>query len=175
MAEFQSSLSAPWRMKYLATMAGPAAAGDCFLCRYAATPDADEVNHVLWRTPRTLVLLNLFPYTNGHVLVAPTAHAAALEAFALPTLTELTARVRDAVRVLRASVRAEGFNIGMNVGGCAGAGLPDHLHWHIVPRWSGDTNFMGVVGDARVVPQELATVAAAFAEQARALGLPAAM
>ncbi len=147
--------------------------GGCFLCQYAGEPQRDAENLVLWRSADTLVLLNRYPYTNGHVLIAPTRHIAALEDLPEPVLFELTLRIRDAQRVLREVVSAQGFNIGMNLGRCAGAGVPDHLHWHIVPRWGGDTNFMTVVGETRVIPQTLEDVAREFAAAAGRANLPA--
>jgi ATP adenylyltransferase len=173
MGEFEDNLWAPWRMEYLRTLGQPSDEGDCFLCRYAAAPELDEQNHVLWRSPQTMVLLNRFPYTNGHLLIAPLLHRSGLEELPEEVLCELTVRIRDALAVLRRVVEAQGFNVGMNVGRCAGAGLPDHVHWHIVPRWAGDTNFVGVVGGVRIIPQELQETGREFRQAARELGLPA--
>lgn len=172
MSEFHHSLWAPWRMDYLRSGAADATPPVCFLCHYAAHPSNDADQLVLWRTASSLVLLNRYPYSNGHLLVAPTAHHGALEQLSEPVLCELTTRVRDATRVLGATVEAQGYNIGINLGRCAGAGLPDHLHWHIVPRWSGDTNFVTVVGGVRVIPQTLEDFRERFLERAAALGLP---
>lgn len=143
-------------MEYIRT-AGPEAAADagCFLCRYWATPDDDSANHVLWRTAHALVLLNRFPYTSGHLMVALAAHIGDFAALNEQQHAEMSQGIADAVRVLRDAAAPQGFNIGYNVGRSAGAGVPDHLHAHIVPRWSGDTNFMSVVGDVRVIPEAL--------------------
>lgn len=170
MSEHNRNLWAPWRMAYLEQMHEPGQPAGCFLCRYAAGPSGDAANFVLSRSPRVLVLLNRYPYSNGHVMVAPVAHAARLEELDDALLLEMAQRIRDAQRVLREIVNAEGFNIGMNLGRCAGAGLPDHVHWHIVPRWSGDTNYMGIVGDVRVVPQALAETYNRYREAAARLG-----
>ncbi|MBU0639132.1 MAG: HIT domain-containing protein [Planctomycetes bacterium] len=170
MAEFHKNVWAPWRMEYIAGLAEPAD-GECFFCHYRDHPEDDQRNGVLWRRERSLTVLNRFPYTNGHLLVAPTAHIGDLEALPDEVLTELTLRIRDAQRVLGAAVHAHGFNIGMNLGRCAGAGLPEHLHWHVVPRWKGDTNFMPVVGDVRVISQGLDEVARLFRTEAARLGL----
>ena len=170
MGEFQHNLWAPWRMEYIEQLAEQS--DGCFICRYRDNPQDDAQNHVLWRRDETLVLLNRFPYSNGHVLVAPTAHAGELEELSDAALCELTRCLRDAQRVLQAAVEAQGFNIGMNLGRCAGAGLPEHLHWHIVPRWRGDINFMPVLGDVRVIPQALEQVYARFKAEAARLGLP---
>lgn len=169
MPERNENVWAPWRMEYIRQAAEPDQA--CFLCAYADRPDSDAANYVLWRSEQVIVLLNRYPYTNGHLLVAPRAHVGELDALDEPVLCEMTRRLRDAVRVLRAVVQAEGFNIGMNLGRCAGAGLPDHVHWHVVPRWSADTNFMSVVGNARVIPQALDEVYDAVRTKARQLGL----
>lgn len=159
MAEFQENLWAPWRMAYINDLsAGPRA---CFLCEYREQSASDAQNHVLWRGARTLTLLNRYPYTNGHLLIAPLEHGGDLSSVPDDVMSELASRLRDMQRVLRACLNADGFNIGMNLGRCAGAGLPDHVHFHVVPRWNGDTNFMSVLGNSRIIPQSLdATYAA---------------
>ena len=157
MPEQNQNLWAPWRRQYIEQLAGDEPGG-CFLCRYRDNPADDHANHVLWRSEHSLVLLNLFPYTTGHLLVAPTAHVPSIEALSDAALQELTLRVRDAKVVLDRILQPQGFNIGINLGRCAGAGLPDHAHWHIVPRWNGDTNFMATVGDVRMMPMSLEDV-----------------
>ncbi len=169
MAEYSQNLWAPWRMEYIEALSD--SVGGCFLCRYKQNSAADPQNHVLWRTPRTLVLLNRFPYTNGHLLVAPAEHIASPEALPDDVLCELSRRICEAKRVLDDCLAAQGYNIGMNLGRCAGAGLPDHLHWHIVPRWNGDTNFVPILSDARVMPQSLERTQQRFLESAAKLGL----
>jgi ATP adenylyltransferase len=172
MPEFNRNIWTPWRMAYIDALEGKPAAGDCFLCRYREAPSDDESNGVLWRTARTLVVLNRFPYTNGHLMVAPTAHVGAFEDLADDVLCEMTLRLRDAKRVLGEVVGAQGFNIGINLGHCAGAGLPEHVHWHIVPRWVGDTNFMAILDDVRLIPQALTALREKFLAAAARLGLP---
>jgi len=172
MSEINRNVWAPWRMEYLDELERKGGAGGCFLCRYRDEPQHDAQNHVLWRSPATLTMLNRFPYTNGHLLIAPTAHCAEPEGLPEDVLTELTLRLRDAKRVLQKFLHAQGFNIGLNLGHCAGAGLPDHLHWHIVPRWHGDTNFVPVLADVRVIPQSLQAVDERFRAAAAELGLP---
>lgn len=157
-------------MDYIASL-GPGGVEGCFLCKLIQDAGEDEKNHVLWRSPQTVVLLNLFPYTSGHVLIAPTLHVGQPEDLPDATLLELMQRARDAKRVLEAALAAQGFNIGMNLGRCAGAGLPDHLHLHVVPRWSGDTNFMPVLGDVKVIPQSLDEVQRLFLAKAAELKL----
>lgn len=154
MSEQSRNLWAPWRMKYIEALGDQRGEG-CFLCRYREAPQEDAANHVLHRGKAALVVLNSFPYTSGHLLVAPAAHAAQLEALPDDLHVELALLLRDAKRVLDHAYHPQGFNIGMNLGPCAGAGLPDHLHWHIVPRWGGDTNFMAVIDNIRVIPEAL--------------------
>ncbi len=173
MSETNLNVWAPWRMEYIEGLEDRDGGEGCFLCRYRDERRQDAQNHVLWRSERTLVLLNRFPYTNGHLLVAPLEHRGRLEELDHETLVEMTLRIRDALRVLQEIVHAQGFNIGMNIGRCAGAGLPDHVHWHIVPRWEGDTNFMAVTGGVRIIPQALEAVDRQFRETAQRLGLPA--
>ncbi|GMU38463.1 MAG: HIT domain-containing protein [Phycisphaerae bacterium] len=155
MSEFHANLWAPWRMQYIRSLAEDTRDDVCFLCRYAADPASDRAHHVLWRTPACLVVMNRFPYTNGHLMIAPRRHVGEFEELDDPTLCDLIRSTRDAVRVLRAVVRAQGFNVGFNLGVCAGAGLPGHVHAHVVPRWAGDTNYMAVLGQVRVIPDAL--------------------
>ena len=173
MGETNENLWAPWRMEYITGLDDKQKTSGCFLCRYRDLPEDDQVNHVLWRSPNSLTLLNRFPYTSGHLLVAPTMHCSAPEDISPEIWIELAARIRDAVSVLRKTLNPDGFNIGMNLSRCAGAGLPDHVHWHVVPRWGGDTNFMGVTSQTRVIPEALETTADNFRAAARELGLPA--
>ncbi len=170
MAEFQRCVWAPWRMEYIEELSTHADQG-CFLCRYHQTPADDRQNRVLWRSEKTLVALNRFPYSSGHVLIAPAAHQAQPEDLPEDVLAELMLRLRDVKRILARALDAQGFNIGMNLGRCAGAGLPDHLHWHVVPRWEGDTNFMPVLADVKVVPETLDRICAKFAAARAQLGL----
>ena len=139
-------------MKYINDLNNPQ---DCFLCRYAEDPANDPENLILWRTGLTLTCLNRFPYTNGHLLVAPAAHKASLQELSETEMLELMQMLTRAQRTLAKAVKPQGFNVGLNLGRCAGAGLPGHLHFHIVPRWEGDTNFMAVTGEVRVIPQDL--------------------
>lgn len=170
MSEFSRNLWAPWRMQYIDSLAEQADGG-CFLCHYRDLSGRQAEHHVLWRTERTLGVLNRFPYSLGHVLVAPCAHVGGLEDLPNEALLELMLKIRDSQRILAVALAAQGFNIGLNLGRCAGAGLPDHLHWHVVPRWSGDTNFMPVLGDVKIMPQALEEVRAKFRAAAEKLGL----
>ena len=137
----------------------------CFLCRIAGgTPDQDEANLVIHRSGGMMLLLNRYPYNSGHLMVAPCRHVA--------TLGELTGEERRALldmaclgeQLLQAVVNPDGFNMGINQGSAAGAGLKEHLHWHVVPRWEGDINFMPVLGRVRVMTQALSEMQAALRE-----------
>lgn len=173
MGETNHNLWAPWRMEYIAGLHNDGTDDGCFLCTYWAEPARDGERYVIWRRGGCMVVLNRYPYTNGHLLIAPGQHTADLGDLTTENLTEMMALTRDAQRLLGEVNRAEGFNVGMNFGRCAGAGVPDHLHLHVVPRWNGDTNFMSVLGDARVVPQSLDALYARLADAAPRLGLPA--
>lgn len=135
----------------------------CFLCRMAQTEgiapeelaQRDRSNVVLHRGERCLCVMNRFPYSNGHLLIAPYVHEADLDRLDDAVLLELMALTRTALRVLREAVSAQAFNVGLNLGVDAGAGLAEHVHLHVVPRWRGDTNFMPVIGETKVIPQAL--------------------
>ena len=144
-------LFAPWRYDYLVS----AKADGCVFCDAAASEDA-ESSLVVHRGKRVFVILNRYPYTNGHVMVAPYAHEKWLSDSSEETLHELVQTVARAEKILVGAYRTDGLNVGINFGAAAGAGIAGHYHVHVVPRWSGDTNFMTVAADVRVVPEELA-------------------
>ena len=121
----------------------------------ASRPTDDRANLIALRTPLSVVVLNRFPYNNGHLLVAPRAHKGRLDELTADELLETMETVRRMVAVLDELMCPNGYNIGLNLGRAAGAGLPGHLHWHIVPRWNGDTNFMPILADAKVIVQSL--------------------
>ena len=127
----------------------------CIFCA-AATGDDDETSLVVYRGRKVFVILNRYPYTNGHVMIAPYAHEKSLSASDPETLTELVGTMARAERILSDAYQTDGLNIGINLGSAAGAGIADHYHVHVVPRWKGDTNFMTVAAGVRVVPEELA-------------------
>lgn len=148
-------LWAPWRLAYMAAAAGPPATDEaCFICRGLAESD-DRKNLLVYRGAQSCVVLNAFPYNNGHLLVAPLAHKGGLDDLSDDELLDLQLVLRRCVNVLGELISPHGFNVGLNLGRAAGAGLPGHLHWHVVPRWNGDTNFMPVLGDAKVISQSL--------------------
>lgn len=155
MAEFNRNIWAPWRMEYIRSLDREAQDEGCFLCNYWSAPQLDRQHHVILRADTAFVIMNRFPYANGHLLVAHGAHRGELGDISDGEVSELARLIRESTALLRRVVRAQGFNVGFNIGQCAGAGLPDHLHAHVVPRWNGDTNFMAVLGDCRVVPDSL--------------------
>ncbi|HPC83759.1 MAG TPA: HIT domain-containing protein [Thermoanaerobaculaceae bacterium] len=142
-------LFAPWRYAYVS---GASAAPGCVLCQ-AVEGGAETLT--LGRRGRAVALLNRFPYTSGHTMVAPVQHCADFAALDPETMADLAALTQRVVRALEAVYRPHGFNLGMNLGEPAGAGIADHLHVHVVPRWRGDTNFMTVAGEVRVLPEDL--------------------
>ena len=155
----RENLWAPWRMEYVSGLdPDPSDAGDCFLCDAWSRPDEDPARHVIHRSGHGIIVLNRYPYTNGHLLVALGDHVPDLDQIAPAARAELMELTALAHRVLVAAVNPQGANIGVNLGRCAGAGLPGHLHMHVVPRWSGDTNFMEVIGEVKVIPQALQAV-----------------
>lgn len=141
---------APWRIGYVA---GERTDG-CVFCRKIESDD-DEGNHLLFRGEQNVVLLNTYPYNSGHLMVVPHPHIGKLEDLSPEAGHELWDLTDLAARTLKRTLHPQGFNVGMNVGDAAGAGIGDHLHMHIVPRWNGDTNYMTTVADTRVVPQSL--------------------
>jgi ATP adenylyltransferase len=149
-------LWAPWRIEYIT--AGGDKAGGCFLCRDWANPQDDEKNLVLARGEQCFAVLNRYPYNGGHLMIAPRHHVARLNDVPEEAMVEMLRLARVAERVLTAEMKPHGFNVGFNVGRPAGAGVADHLHLHVVPRWEGDTNFMPVLDDTRVVPVALEKV-----------------
>jgi ATP adenylyltransferase len=164
-------LWAPWRLSYVVGQsddAAPASAGkaarpvemppgaemDCFLCR-AAWDTADRENLVVQRGRRVFTVLNRYPYNNGHLLVAVKSHTRRLEQLTSEEQLETMETIARMTGALEQLMHADGFNVGLNLGRVAGAGVPGHLHWHVLPRWSGDTNFMPTLAATRVIPQAL--------------------
>jgi len=151
-------LWAPWRLQYVA---GPKGDG-CIFCAAGEGQGDDERHYVLARGERCLAMLNAFPYASGHLMVAPYRHIGDLTALEPPEVAEVMDVVRRSIEALRTVMNPQGFNVGLNLGESAGAGFKDHLHFHVVPRWTGDTNFMPVLADTRVISQALADTAAAL-------------
>jgi len=150
-------LWAPWRLSYVtdpAEKAKPATADACFLCTGANGTD-DRANLLVHRTSLSVVVLNKFPYNNGHLLVAPREHRGRLDELGPEQLLDLQLVLKKMLGIIEKRMSPDGFNIGLNLGKVAGAGLPGHLHWHIVPRWNGDVNFMPVLAGTKVIVQSL--------------------
>jgi ATP adenylyltransferase len=146
----EQRLWAPWRLEYIQ---GPKS-DECIFCTALASDD-DAASYLLHRGERCFVMLNAYPYTSGHVMISPNEHVSSLEELDSDTLLELMTLTQRSLGAIREAYGPEGFNMGVNQGKVAGAGVEDHVHLHVVPRWAGDTNFMPVVGDVRVLPQSL--------------------
>jgi ATP adenylyltransferase len=143
-------LWAPWRIRYILDEKEDG----CLFCNKIQSND-DVNNHVIARSDHSFALLNIFPYNSGHIMVAPYRHTAELENLPAEEVSDLMLLVQRSIKALKETMEPEGFNVGLNLGRSAGAGVVDHLHIHIVPRWQGDTNFMPVIADTDVIPQSL--------------------
>ena len=165
----RKNLWAPWRIKYIQ---GLDQTDGCFLCDYLAAPDKDKDNLILWRTEHAFVVFNKFPYNNGHLLIAPNRHIADFSDASNDELLCMMQLVRDCQKALSLAIAPHGFNVGMNFGRCAGAGLPDHVHIHIVPRWNGDTNYMHVCSDTDVISQSMTELYDKLIEISKTENLP---
>ncbi len=146
-------LFTPWRYAYIT---GATAPGDCLFCGLLRTQD-DEKSLIVHRAEHCFVVLNAFPYTSGHAMVVPYEHLDELRKLSQPAAQEIMALTQRLESVLRELYRPDGVNLGMNIGKAAGAGVAGHIHMHILPRWFGDVNFMGSVGETRVLPEDLQT------------------
>ena len=150
MEVYLKRLWAPWRLEYILGKKPDY----CVFCK-EPREDNDRKNLILYRGERNFVIMNLYPYNNGHLMVIPYKHVEDLSGLPDATLKELMTLTRESCNILREIMNPHGFNIGINIGEAAGAGIKEHLHMHIVPRWNGDKNFMAVVDDVRVIPQQL--------------------
>lgn len=148
-------LWAPWRIPYLRKITRQSKPGACFFCEYAAAPKQDRKNLVVLRGKTCFTVMNRFPYAGGHLLVAPFAHKADLADFTADEREESFGQLIRMQRVLEKLMKPQGFNLGLNIGRAAGAGVPGHLHFHLLPRWNGDCNFMATAAQVRVIPQAL--------------------
>lgn len=148
------SIWAPWRMEFIEDKRQKEGGAPCVFCELAQTPPNDK-NLVLSHGETTYIVMNRFPYTNGHLMVVPYSHTADLKELPPKTHEEILRLTAKSLDILSERLHAEGFNCGMNVGRVAGGGIVDHFHWHIVPRWSGDHNFLPVLSKTRVMPQYL--------------------
>jgi ATP adenylyltransferase len=151
-------LWSPWRYEYIASSdAANLETSGCVFCTLRDDPVNDEANFVIHRASHNLVVLNLYPYISGHLLIVPYEHVGELDAASKETTDELMDLTKRSQTALRDAYQPAGFNIGMNLGRSAGAGIVEHIHIHILPRWVGDTNFMSTVGNTRVIPEDLSS------------------
>lgn len=146
------NLWAPWRMTLIAPKTPQSQ--ECIFCTQPAE-HRDEENHILYRGEHCYMMLNRYPYNNGHLMIAPFQHVGTIEKLSAETLAELMAQAQLALKALRFAMKPDGFNMGINEGKVAGAGFADHVHLHVVPRWNGDTNFMPVIAEIKVIPEHL--------------------
>jgi ATP adenylyltransferase len=144
-------LWAPWRIEYITSPKD----GECIFCAAAASTNADPAHQPIDRTEHCLTILNAYPYAPGHVMVAPVRHVAVIEELSEDEMLDTMRLARRAILAIRKGMTPDGFNLGWNQGKVAGAGIADHLHLHVVPRWNGDTNFMPLLADTDVIPQAL--------------------
>ena len=148
-----NSVWAPWRLEYIQR----AKSGECFLCAILESDDARE-SLLLNRSALASTVMNRYPYNGGHLMVIPNRHIADFEELTADEQIAISTQTQKAIRILKKVIKPDGINLGYNLGSAAGAGLKEHLHQHIVPRWNGDTNFMPVVGETHVIPQSLLTL-----------------
>jgi ATP adenylyltransferase len=141
---------APWRYKYVSNPG----AEECIFCKAAKSAD-DRKSFVLFRGECSFVMMNIYPYNNGHIMIAPYKHTGNLQELGENELLETSVLLQRWQEVIKKAMNPDGFNIGMNLGRVAGAGFEEHLHYHLVPRWNGDTNFMSVIGDTKVIPMSI--------------------
>lgn len=146
------TLWAPWRMEYIA---GDKSSG-CILCE-KPKEGRDSENFILFRGEAVFIIMNIFPYNSGHLLIAPYRHIDTLALLTKEEAAELMAFAQKSEKVLKETLKAEGFNLGINLGKAAGAGIEGHIHLHVVPRWNGDTNFMPILGETKVIPEYLSS------------------
>ena len=147
------TLWSPWRYRYVSRQSPTPG---CVFCRIASSVDEDETSLVVYRGQHVYIVLNRFPYSTGHLMIVPFAHVPDLASLEDACLLEMMQLARRAEQALRLTYQPGGFNLGLNLGECAGAGIAAHLHLHILPRWTGDANFMTTIGETRVIPEDLA-------------------
>ena len=145
-------MSAPWRKNYIE---GHVKEDGCVFCNALAKKEDNAKNLIIHRGQRAFVIVNLYPYTNGHLMVAPMDHHASLELLDPETRAEMMELVSQIITLLKKVYNPHAFNVGANIGKAAGAGVPDHVHMHIVPRWTGDSNFMSILGETRILPETI--------------------
>ena len=147
-------LFSPWRSAYIQSFQGGRKSKGCLFCRIAKE-DNDKENLIVWRGKKCFVVMNRYPYNNGHLMIVPMEHAASIEDLEPVVRQEMMEMLNQSLGLLRSVYHPTAFNFGANIGTAAGAGVADHVHLHVVPRWNGDTNFMSIVGETRVLPEEM--------------------
>lgn len=166
----RNNLYAPWRIDYLRRL-NDGEKPVCFLCDAWNKPEKDDENKVLYRGEQTMVIMNHYPYTNGHLMVCLHDHVGDLVDMSAAQRAELMESTAVAEQVIKGTLNPQGINVGINIGEAAGAGLPGHLHIHLVPRWAGDTNFIDVVGQVRVIPMAMEQIYEEMKDVVKKLGL----
>lgn len=150
------NLWSPWRSNYIESFKDKQSGGNCIFCEAVEKDTADMSNLLIRKTKNTLVIMNLYPYNNGHLMIVPKSHIGSIEQITQEESHELMDEIILAEKVLQKVYSPHGFNIGANLGRAGGAGIEEHIHFHIVPRWNGDTNFMPAIGEVKVISQDLA-------------------
>ena len=145
----------PWRSKYIQSLNVDGTDNCCFICDAINSCNNDKEFLVVARRDKSIIMMNKFPYNSGHLLVCPVRHISDFNDFSIEELTELMSIIKETTAVMKDLLSPQGFNIGINVGVSAGAGLPSHLHFHIVPRWSGDCNFIATIGDCKIISESI--------------------
>jgi len=143
----------PWRYEYIRQFSGGKEGSECLFCSLKSRSDEDAL--IVYRGKLSFIVLNAYPYNSGHVMIAPYSHVASLEDLSMDELVEMMQLVKLSMKAIRRAFNPDGFNIGVNIGRVAGAGVPGHVHIHVVPRWVGDTNFMGVIAGTKTLPVSL--------------------
>ncbi len=145
-------LFSPWRSQYISTFKNPSSDAKCIFCS-ALKEKKDQKNLILYRTKNCFVMMNLYPYNNGHLMVVPNKHTSDLNSLSKNIYTDILVTINKMMKALDVSLKPQGYNVGANFGRTAGAGIDTHLHFHIVPRWNGDTNFMPVLNDVKLISE----------------------
>lgn len=145
----------PWRSQYIDSFKDEKENNSCIFCKAAVNQNSDTKNLIVYRGEKCFVIMNLFPYNSGHLLIVPYRHLSNFNDLTTEEMSEMMKVVQCSIKALNLVMKPHGFNFGANLGKAAGAGIDDHLHFHLVPRWSGDTNFMPVLGDVKVISQDL--------------------
>jgi len=148
-------LWSPWRTKYIESFKDEENGRSCFVCEAINNPNEAKERLVVYRTEHTIVVMNKFPYNAGHLLICPIKHTSTLDDLSSEELLDLMTVIRKSIQILGEAMKPHGYNVGMNIGRVAGAGLPEHIHFHVIPRWNGDTSFISVISDTKVISQSM--------------------